>query len=204
MSTQNVFVDFLRLEEVIKKNELIQLIEFDIRPGLSLAEIKQLFKEREIASYTSQIVQFYSQLNGVTLQWQWNNDYEEVPVRGTIDILPLETVLYGYQSDCWKNEFFNKNNNGQLILPFDYCDPEDSSGICFALNDNYFIDEGLILTSLTFGNRYINQSLDGYLKWLLYSKGYFRSNHIFGENKNLTAYNYFNDKFENDILRLFA
>jgi hypothetical protein len=204
MSKQNVIDDFLLLKKGIKKNESLQLIEFDIRPALNLAEIRQLFEDRKIASYPSQLVQFYSQSNGITLQWKWNNDLEEIPVRGTIDILPLETVLFGYETDCWENEFFNKNNNGQLILPFDYCEPEDSSGICFALNDDNCIEEGLILTSLTFGNRYINQSLDVYLKWLLYSKGYFRSSYIFGENKNLTAYDNFKDKFESDILRLFT
>jgi len=71
-------------------------------------------------------------------------------------------------------------------------------------NDDNCIEEGLILTSLTFGNRYINQSLDVYLKWLLYSKGYFRSSYIFGENKNLTAYDNFKNKFKSDILRLFS
>ncbi|MBI1294126.1 hypothetical protein GC175_04100 [bacterium] len=148
----------------LQDNHALRVVTAEFNQPATAAELNEA---RHRFNLTEVMESFYSEVNGLTIQWE-RSEGKALPdgglVAGSIDLLPVQEVFGDWEDVI----YFEKNDQFQLLYPFDFFVPEACAALYLDGSENpavyyHYLGEEMISLGLSFGT---------YLELLLKSRGY--------------------------------
>ncbi len=154
-----------RMIQKIESSKNLEIIDIEIGAGLSNDDLA--FAEESFnVSFDEQIKELYSQMNGVKLRWilkaenqlQMLTGDDHGQVYGKVNILDIDTVFMGTNSDYWESIIWGNEEDEQnqeylkILRPFDFVDLDDGLAACFSVKDGILSASDILFFNPRRGN----------------------------------------------------
>ena len=164
MKKQNLVQQFHSMSAALKNNPAIDVIVCEFN---SPATEEELNEARSKFKLTSKMIDFYSQANGISIQWERRKEKELSGgglAAGLIDLLPVQEVF----GDWKDNIYFDEDDPCKPLHPIDYF----IGNACAALYLNGLNNPEVYYYYRGEKMRPLGVDFEGYLQLLLKSRGF--------------------------------
>jgi hypothetical protein len=164
MKNQNIVQQFHSMVASLKNNSAIDVYECNFN---SPATEEELNSARSKFNLTPAMIQFYSEANGISIQWEKLINKELSGgglIAGMIDLLPVQEVFRDWKD----NIYFEEDDPCKPLHPIDYFIGNACAGLYLDGSDNpevYYYYRGEKM-------RPLGVDFEGYLQLLLKSRGF--------------------------------
>lgn len=155
-------IRFKEMVEDLKKNKNITVLEFKCNSPITETELEEIKSKYNLPS---DIIDFYSQADGITLKWKLKDSEESY--HGYIEILPLSRVL-GSWSDAVHFDNYPPEN-----LPFHAFEFYDAECVSLIhIDEDCKVKPTVFLMGSNLEVENLTLTFAKYLEYLLISRGY--------------------------------
>ena len=164
MKKKSLVQKFKLMTEKLENNKKVNLITSEFN---SPATEKQIREAQNNFNLTGAMIDFYSEANGIKIQWQ-KKELEEISggelAIGNINLLPVEKVFGNWEGVI----YFDEDDCFKLLHPLDFFCDEACAALYLGSSDNpqvyyHYLGEEMNPLGLDF---------EGYLRLLLKSYGF--------------------------------
>lgn len=164
MKKESIVQKFKLMAKELENNRQINLVTCEFKPPATIKKIKEAESKFKL---TPAMSDFYSEANGMTIQWE-RKKQKEVPegelAIGYINLLPVEKVFGNWEGVI----YFDENDDFKALYPLDFFIEEACAALYLDGSDNpqvYYHYLGEYMSPL-------GVDFEGYLQLLLKSRGF--------------------------------
>lgn len=164
MKKQSFVQQFQKMVDELKNNPAIDVVTYEFNPPATEDELDDA---RSTFNLTPAMIDFYSQANGIKIEWE-KREQKELPdgglVAGYINLLPVQDVFGDWEDII----YFAEDDPYKPLHPLDFFIDEACAALYLDGSDNpqvYYHYRGEEMSPL-------GVDFEGYLKLLLKSRGF--------------------------------
>ena len=164
MDKQSIVQQFHLMADALKNNPVIDVVVCEFNPPATNNQLKEAQKNFNL---TAAMIDFYSEANGITIQWE-RKEQKQIPdgglAAGYINLLPIEEVFQDWEHII----YFDDDSSFKPLHPLDFSTDEACAALYLDGSDNpqvyyHYLGEEMSPLGVDF---------EGYLQLLLKSRGF--------------------------------